>query len=202
MAEVEPKRQSASGAPATHRALFFRGWLQDPFHVASVLPSGKWLAKLMTRGLAPGARVVELGAGTGTLTEAILARGVHPEDLYLVERQPDFAELLRQRFPSANLLRIDARSVAESLRPLTGSVDFVVSGLPMLWFDRDTKRQILSGAFELLKPRGSFHQFTYAGRPPIGRRLLESLDLGAELVGISPINVPPAFVYRLHKVAE
>ncbi len=201
MAVVEPKQRAASDGRSTHRALFFRGWLQDPFHVASVLPSGRLLARLMTRGLGPGTRVVELGAGTGTLTEAILARGVYPEDLYLVERQPDFAELLQHRFPSANHLRIDARSVAESLPGLAGSVDFVVSGLPLLWFDRDTKLQILSGSFALLKPRGSFHQFTYVGRPPIGRRLLESLDLGAELIGISPINVPPAFVYRLNKVA-
>lgn len=199
MSEIELQPRLPAGPRTGHRALFFRTWLQDPFHVASVWPSGRLLGKLMAQGLGPGSRVIELGAGTGTLTEAILERGVRPQDLYLVDQQPEFVGLLRRRFPESHVFDMNARDLSRGLGALAGSIDFVVSGLPLLWFDRDTKAGILTGAFELLRRGGCFHQFTYLGRPPIGPRLLKSLDLEAELVGISPINVPPAFVYRLRR---
>lgn len=60
-----------------HRRVFVRGWLRDLFRVASVAPSSRWLAKLMAGDIESGACVVELGAGTGTLTTAILDRGIH-----------------------------------------------------------------------------------------------------------------------------
>lgn len=199
MFEAHAKPRLRSASRAADRALFFRSWLRDPFNVASVIPSGKLLAKLMAKTLHPGARVIELGAGTGTLTDAILAAGVYPEDLYLVEQHPAFVDVLRRRFPASAVLPIDAQSLDRCLAELAGTVDFVVSGLPIVWFDRAKKARILAAAFALLRDGGSFHQFTYLGRPPVGRRLLAGLGLEAELMGISPINVPPAFVYRFRR---
>lgn len=72
----------------------------------------------------------------------------------------------------------------------------MISGLPILWFNREIKAAILSEAFKLLKPDGRFQQFTYLGRPPVGPRLLTELGLRATLLGIAPMNLPPAFVYR------
>ena len=48
----------------------------------------------------------------------------------------------------------------------------------------------------LLKSGGKLHQFTYLGRPPVGPRLLKELNLRATLLGIAPMNLPPAFVYE------
>lgn len=187
--------------PSSYRAAFFRSWLQDPFNVASVVPSSRWLARLMATDLGPGARVVELGAGTGTLTEAILARGVRPADLYLVEQCPPFVEILRSRFPQSTVLRADAADLSRHVTELVGAVDYIVSGLPILWFAKDKKTRILAEAFSLLRPEGRFHQFTYLGRPPVGHRLLAELGLKATLIGLSPINLPPAFVYRFERLA-
>ena len=150
----------------------------------------------MATGLHPGARVLELGAGTGTLTDAILERGVLPQDLYLVEQHAEFASILRQRFPGSTVLQTGAEHVTRDLGALAGSFDYVISGLPILWFNRDKKSRILEEAFALLKPQGRMQQFTYLGRAPVGGRLLASLDLRAELLGIAPMNLPPAFVYR------
>lgn len=191
--QLQHKRDSA------HTGAFFKSWLQDPFRVASVLPSSRWLAKLMATDLCAGARVVELGAGTGTLTQAILARGVRPSDLYLVEQNNAFASILRLRFPSATVVHADAAALSEHLGSLAGSVDYVVSGLPILWFDRETKERILSGAFRLLHAAGRMHQFTYLGRPPVSNSMLASLNLRATLLGLAPINFPPAFVYRFER---
>lgn len=179
-----------------HRGVFFRSWLRDPFHVASVAPSSRWLAKLMAQGIEPGARVVELGAGTGTLTTAILDRGVRPEDLYLIEQHADFVAVLQSRFPRTHVVPTDAAQMATALAALRGQVDYVVSGLPILWFNRDKKAAILAEAFALLKPAGRLHQFTYLGRPPVGLRLRAQLGLRASLLGIAPMNLPPAFVYE------
>jgi phospholipid N-methyltransferase len=173
--------------------------LQDPFHVASIAPSSRWLARLMATGLEAGSRVVELGAGTGTLTEAILDAGVRPHDLHLVEQHPDFVAVLRQRFPQADVVEANAAHIAERLAALRGQVDYVISGLPILWFNRDAKLQILAGSFELLRDGGRFHQFTYLGRPPIGGKILAELRLKPTLLGIAPMNFPPAFVYRLER---
>ncbi len=73
--------------------------------------------------------------------------------------------------------------------------------MPILWFNRDKKAAILDEAFALLGPAGRLHQFTYLGRPPVGSRLLAELSLRATLLGIAPMNLPPAFVYRFERAA-
>jgi len=187
--QLQRKRQSA------HHAAFFKNWLHDPFQVASIVPSSRALAKLMATDLRPGDRVVELGAGTGTLTQAILERGVRADDLYLVEQNDAFASILRMRFPGATIVHEDAATLNDTLRELAGTIDYVVSGLPILWFNKDKKTRILDATFTLLKRGGALHQFTYVGRPPVGNRLMASLRLTATLLGFA-VNFPPAFVYR------
>ena len=149
----------------------------------------------MATDLYPGARVVELGAGTGTLTQAILERGVRATDLHLVEQNDAFARILRTRFPGATIVHEDAETLNETLSDLAGKIDFVISGLPILWFNKDKKTRILDATFTLLKRGGALHQFTYVGRPPVGNRLMTSLRLQAKLLGFA-VNFPPAFVYR------
>jgi phospholipid N-methyltransferase len=176
---------------------FFRSWMQDPLAIGAVAPSGRTLAKLMVTGLYPGARVMELGSGTGTVTRAILDCGVAQSDLYLVERNESFARLLKQQFPHAALLQEDATSPSKATRLLGGSFDFIVSGLPLVLFSRLEKMRVLSQAFDMLRPGGCFHQFTYAGRCPVDRALRRALRLESALIGVVPFNLPPAFVYRL-----
>ncbi|HEX6998937.1 MAG TPA: methyltransferase domain-containing protein [Gammaproteobacteria bacterium] len=177
-------------------ARFFRSWVRDPFTIGAVAPSGRLLAKLMAKNVGAGARVIELGAGTGTVTRAILESGVRPEDLVVVERNGDFARLLAHRFPRCRVLQADALSLASCRGQLSGSFDFVISGLPLLLFSRREKLRVLSQAFQMLRPEGCLHQFTYAGRCPVGRELRARLRLRSSLIGFTPLNLPPAFVYR------
>jgi phospholipid N-methyltransferase len=72
----------------------------------------------------------------------------------------------------------------------------VISGLPIVWFDNEKKTRILDATFTLLKRGGALHQFTYLGKPPVGKGLLKALDLDATLIGLTVANFPPAFVYR------
>ena len=155
----------------------------------------------MAKGVHSGARVMELGPGTGNVTRAILDGGVDERNLFLVERDASFARLLRERFPRATLLHEDATALAAYMRELAGTFDFIVSGLPLVLFSRTQKERLLAHVLELLKPTGAFHQFTYGGRCPIKRSVRDALGLDTALVGIAPFNVPPAFVYRLCRTA-
>ncbi len=180
-----------------HRRAFFANWLSDPLNVAAIAPSGRMLARRMAVGIGAGHTVVELGAGTGTLTTEILKAGVKARNLHLVERNAAFADILRRRFPGAHVHHAEAGDLADVI-PVR-DIDSVVSGLPILWFERSKKRAILKAAFEVLRSGGFMQQFTYFGKPPVGSRLLRELGLSATLVGLAPLNLPPAFVYRFER---
>ena len=178
---------------------FFRSLVSDPRSVGAVVPSGASLGRLMARGCGAGARVVEVGAGTGALTRAILNTGVSEGDLCLVDSDERFVEILRESFPGARTVHGDALSLGEHLDDLTGQVDYIISGLPLLLFSEARKRRLLTAAFRLLGEDGAFHQFTYGGVCPVGRRTLDSLGLKASCLGIAALNMPPAFVYRFQQ---
>jgi phosphatidylethanolamine/phosphatidyl-N-methylethanolamine N-methyltransferase len=180
---------------------FFRSWIRDPRGIGACAPSGRALAKLMATGVAPGAKVLELGAGTGTVTEALLARGVQPSDLFLVECNRELARILQRRFPRCQVIVADALALDAHLAP-PAAFDFVISGLPLLLFSIEQRLELLRQVLALLGPRGVLHQFTYGGRCPIERELRRILQVDSELLGIAALNLPPAFVYRLARCAE
>lgn len=178
---------------------FFRNWIQNPLAIGAVAPSGRSLAKLMATELGAGSRVIELGAGTGTVTQAILDNGVRPENLVVVERDTQFLKILARRFPGCPIVAADATALVDHVQADGAPFDCVVSGLPLLLFSPEQKVRVLSQAFELLGPRGVLHQFTYAGRCPVERDLRTKLSIKSSLLGIAPFNLPPAFVYRLSR---
>ena len=175
---------------------FFKGWISNPLAMGAFAPSGKSLAKLMAKDVGSASRVVELGAGTGTVTAALLANGVAPGNLYLVERDPQFVKILERRFPRCHIVSADALELDAQFGPNAG-FDFVISGLPLLCFSPEKRYRLLQQALHLLKPHGRLHQFTYGGRCPVDRDLRALLRVDSVLLGVAPLNLPPAFVYRL-----
>jgi phosphatidylethanolamine/phosphatidyl-N-methylethanolamine N-methyltransferase len=179
---------------------FFRSWIQNPLAIGAFAPSGRLLAKRMARGLDEHARVIELGSGTGTVTQALLDAGVKPENLYLVERNEHFLEILARRFPDCPRIAADALHLADHFVDSLGSFDFVISGLPLLLFSPKERKRLMRQVFEVLKPSGVLHQFTYGGRCPLGRELRAELGIERSLIGFAALNLPPAFVYRFSRV--
>ncbi len=179
-------------------AAFFRAWVADPKRVASITPSGPRLAKLLTREITPETGpVLELGAGTGVVTRALLTRGVRERDLTLVEYGDQFARTLERRFPEARTLCRDAARLGRLDLYPGATAGAVVSGLPLLAM---TPRQIvgiLSGSFAHLRPGGTFYQFTYLPRCPIPKSILDRLGLESTRIGRTFLNIPPATVYRI-----
>jgi phospholipid N-methyltransferase len=196
MSEGERNRPLPAWA---HHGEFFRGWLRNPRTVGAILPSSQSVAKLLVTGIRPGAKVIELGAGTGTVTQAILDAGVAPEDLLLLEKDKGFARFLMRRFPGVHIVNADALALDQFASQLSAPPDFVVSGLPLLLFSTEEKNQLLEHVFSVLAESGRFHQFSYIARYPLTKQQIDALRIRASLIGVAPFNVPPAFVYRLRR---
>ncbi len=193
---------------------FLRQWVRDPVKMASVTPSGRQLAQLMIAQLPSGcSRVVELGAGTGVFTHALLDAGIAPSRLLVVEINPDLAAFLRKRFPGVAVACADARHVdaLAAEHGLSGGDDAgpgaVISGLGMLSMRSTQRCEILRAAFDALGDDGRFIQFTYGPFSPVRRAERDALGLRMRRAGFAPRNLPPAsvFVYqrlRSHQIAS
>ena len=151
-------------------ARFLKSWLENPLKTGAVAPSGKALAQKMAASFDPTipGPIVELGPGTGPVTQALLARGIAPERLYLVEYSADFVKLLRNRFPAVNVIQGDAYGLADALRPhIHEPVAAIISSLPLLTRPEKERLKLLQTAFNLMLPGSPFVQFTYMNSSPV-----------------------------------
>jgi phosphatidylethanolamine/phosphatidyl-N-methylethanolamine N-methyltransferase len=178
--------------------VFFAKWLRAPLRVASVTPSSARLARAMTAGLPDGeGLVIELGGGTGPITQALLEAGVASEDLLVIERDRHFHRLLSQRFPDISVLHGDAFDLASLVRTngYQSPVRAIVSGLPMVPMSARAQTTILRQALALTNGRGPFVQFSYGLSSPIKPSVKADLRLNSHCVAQVWRNVPPARVW-------
>ena len=196
MTTTKPIRRSDGGA-------FLREWLSDPLRVAAIVPSGRALAEMMTRDLdAASAPVIELGPGTGAFTDALLKRGIPEDRLALIETGSNFVNLLRLRLPRATVLAIDATQLRKVILFDGEPAGAVVRGLPVLAMPPRAVMLIVYGAFVHLRPGGAMYQFTYGPVCPVKRQILDRLGLESKRIGGTMINLPPASVYRITRIAD
>ncbi len=184
-------------------ARFFKTWFENPLRTGAVSPSGRFLARMMARYVDPliAGPIVELGPGTGPVTQALLQRGVAPDRLILVEYDVAFCRLLQRRFPRCQVVQGDAYDLSHTL---AGVLDVeaaaVVSSLPLLNRSPRQRLNLIDQAFELMRADGCFVQFTYGMNSPIplGSRHFLSQGISAEASPPVWLNLPPArvWIYR------
>jgi phosphatidylethanolamine/phosphatidyl-N-methylethanolamine N-methyltransferase len=177
---------------------FLRSWIEKPLHMGAVMPSGRMLARTMAQYVDADSNgpVVELGPGTGAITSALIERGIDQKRLVLVEYNPGFCALLRDRYPHAKVVQADAYRLRDSLRQvLAQPASAVVSGLPLVTKPMQTRLRLIRDAFLTLAPGAPFVQFTYSVAPPIPKSLPGVSTEASERVWM---NLPPArvWVYR------
>ena len=107
---------------------FLSSWIQSPLKTGAVSPSSPALAKAMAAEVDPEmpGPVVEIGPGTGPVTQAILARGISPQRLVLVEYNPEFCALLRRRFPGVTVIQGDGYALPDLLIQVAKPLSAVV----------------------------------------------------------------------------
>ena len=177
---------------------FLRSWIEKPLHMGAVMPSGRLLARTMAHyvDVESDGPVVELGPGTGAITAALLERGIDQKRLVLVEYNPGFCALLRDRYPQAKVVQGDAYRLRDALWNVLGApASAVVSGLPLVTRPMFTRLRLIRDAFAALSPGAPFVQFTYSMVPPIPKSLPGVSTEASERIWM---NLPPArvWVYR------
>jgi phosphatidylethanolamine/phosphatidyl-N-methylethanolamine N-methyltransferase len=182
-------------------ALFLARWLKAPHRIGALAPSSRYLGQAMARqiDMRRARLVVELGGGTGSITRALLAGGLPPERLIVVERDERLYQVLRERFPQLRVLKGDAAQLVQLLRPLgIGAVSAIVSSLPLLSMPKKLRHRIVEQCFALLGERGSLVQFTYGFASPLPAR---DFAVAGRVTARVWRNFPPAFVWRFERPA-
>lgn len=177
---------------------FVRAWHRDPAGIGSVVPSSPALARAIARQVSDYdvGTIVELGPGSGTITEALLERGIPPHRLYLIERNPALASFLRSRFHGVHVVEDDAtRLHALVRRDGVGKIAAIVSSIPLRNLGFRTRYAILRRSLDLLDPSGVFVQYTYSHMSPLPREMERRLGLAAECAGYVWLNIPPASIW-------
>jgi phosphatidylethanolamine/phosphatidyl-N-methylethanolamine N-methyltransferase len=177
---------------------FFRGWIDKPKSVGSIVPTSSIAARRMASVVDPssGLPVLEVGPGTGVVTRAILALGVRPENLYLVEYSADFVSHLKAQFPGVNIIQGDAFNLDGTMGDWRGmTFDSVVSGVPLLNFPVSQRIGYIEDLLGRIPAGRPIMQLTYGPLSPVpagrGSYKVEHYDFVLR-------NIPPTqlWVYR------
>lgn len=181
------------------RKLFFLRVLKNPRQLGAVAPSSRFLGKLLAEnalieGTSP---IVELGGGTGSITRALIAEGVEPSRIYVIELDEALANYLRLKFPGVNVIQGNATDL-ETILPaeVLGKVKRVVSGLPMTTIPSEVRKKIIEASFKILEKDGALLQYTYSPRSNINAK---AHGLAKKRLGTIFRNFPPASVWQYTK---
>lgn len=185
----------AATEPVSNPWMFFRRWMANPLQMGSVTPSSPALCERMVRNVqrAPDEIVIELGAGTGVISQAMLKAGLPPERLYLVEIEPTLVSHLRRALPGVNVIEGDGSRLPELIPARWhGRVGTVVCGIPLVLLPVATQRTFVD-AIEAVAPGRGFLHFSYCITSPLST---EKLGLVGKREAWTPLNFPPASVWR------
>ncbi len=183
----------------TENEVFFKHWLRSPKSMGSIIPSSSYLAKALAAEVVwePGSHVIELGGGTGAITQGLLERGVPASNLLVIELETNLYNYLTHRYPDVTVVQGDATRLDEIVARLPiERVSTVISGLPMVNMPAGFKRAIIDQAFAVMPEGHAMLQYTYSPLAPVP---VEELNLEAELVRYVLRNFPPAAVWRYRR---
>jgi phospholipid N-methyltransferase len=166
-----------------------------PAMIGALLPSSRALAQAMAREADGAGLIVELGAGTGAVTAALVEQ--HPRTPTIaVELQEEMAELLALRYPDVDVRAAPAHRVLRELESVGARVALVSSlpfrSLPRRWRESSS---LAIERFLLADGRRHLVQFTYQPRVPFDLQHRDQLRWQRR--GVVWRNTPPAWVWTL-----
>jgi len=176
--------------------LYLSRWLAHPTRVVSPYPSSARLSALVAnKAIRSGDEVVlEVGAGTGAVTRAMVAAGLQQKRLVMIELDAAMCGHLQNEFPDATVLQGDARRPAALVPPIwEGRITSCVSGLPLLHWDLRQQRSFLDQIFSLMADEPRLVQYSNSPRPPLPTR---DLSLKARRLGFAWSGIFPHYVWE------
>jgi phosphatidylethanolamine/phosphatidyl-N-methylethanolamine N-methyltransferase len=194
-------KKDIAQAKRDENLLFFKRLLKNPKALGAITPSSLALANFICRHVesTPESFVVEIGAGTGRFTRALLRYGVTPTQIYVVEMDPELCKFLTQHFPQVTVINGDARNLLDILPAhIIGKVSTVISGIPLVNLSETIQAHIADACFAVLAEGGQMLQFTYGPISPLSSR---KLGLHKKRLGSVFWNFPPAVIWA-YKRAE
>ena len=178
-----------------NKALFFKRWLANPLQMGSIIPSSATFSRMIAERAqrAEDEVVVELGAGTGVITRALLRAGVPAEKLVVIEIVPDMAAHLRQALPGVQVVCGDGFELPRVLEQArAGRVGDVICGIPLVMLPFATQQKIV-GAMLAASPVRGFLHLSYCITSPLPS---EKLGLSGRRLAWTMKNFPPGGVWR------
>lgn len=180
--------------------IFLKRLIRNPRSLGAIVPSSKQLARFICNHIHYNEAdyLVEIGAGTGRFTRALLQFGVPASHLIVIELDPELVQYLRANFPTVTVIQGDATSLA-SLLPLEakGRIRTIISGIPMVNLPKKIQKGIMDACFDVLTEEGSVLQFTYGFISPIS---VKGFGLYGKKLGRVMQNIPPATIWRYSRV--
>jgi phosphatidylethanolamine/phosphatidyl-N-methylethanolamine N-methyltransferase len=183
------------GQDIANAGLFFRRWLANPLQMGSVVPSSPALCRRLVRHTHYDANeaVIELGAGTGVVSQSLLTSGLPAHRLFVVEIVRDMADHLRDVLPGAHVIEGDARRLPALIpQAWHGKIGTVVVGIPLVLLPLREQRRFID-AIEAVAPGRGFILYSYCITSPLPYK---KLGLVAKREAWTPLNFPPASVWR------
>lgn len=181
--------------------LHFRRFLAHPFRVKAFFPASKaWgelIASRVTRR--DGEFVVELGAGTGAVTRALMASGVPAHQLLVVEIDREMADFLRVSFPAVRVIEGDAFAIADAVPAnIIGKAGTVICGIAVATLPIEKQRELIAGIQSLMVKGGRLIVFGFLPFPPLPAEQLALKRVG---VALTLRNFPIGFVWT-YEISE
>lgn len=181
-------------------SLFLSQFLRRPSEIRAIAPTGGATAREMARLVTPDMQAVaEIGVGTGTITRAILSRGLPPERLELYELNAAFCARLRERFPGVRVHNLPAQEMENVGR---SGLDAVISCVPTLPMPDAMQAAIVGAALRMMKPGAPFVQFTYGPAAPLSESVRAQFGLSHVKSRRIWANLPPARVYVFRQTVQ
>lgn len=173
--------------PKHNPFIFFKRFLASPIAVGAVLPTSLQTARIMASPINPKGTVLEMGAGTGSITQGILERIEDASQLTSVEIDPELAEEFKKNFPSVKLEVGDA----EDALAKGPAYDAIISGVPFSVMNQEKRERMFLLIKEKLNPDGVFVaiQYSLSSKKELDR------NFRSVKIKFSPVNAPPAFLY-------
>jgi len=183
--------------------LFFRGFLENPRMVGSVIPSSRVTIDAMLERVdwSHCKLFVEYGPGVGTFCQHILDRLPPDGELLVIDTNPLFIDYLKQAFRDERFHAAlgSAADVEKFVRKIGhDQADYVLSGLPISTLPEGGAEMVVAATRDVLRPGGAF--LTYQFRPTA--RELTVKYFGRVEKGFVARNIPPCLLTWGYKEVE